>query len=280
MPETETDELSFGDDREPWLRTWAEAHRRLAALLVAAVVVLAGLGAGGWYLHQRSLLPSPPPDDPFPEPVGVVVSLCAGEAVGCPKGTADQVMKLVREIPEVVSPRLVTADESEMRWAMQVITDEGLAERREVRWVPFIEGGLRSGADFDTVRRRLAGQRGVMRVSPRIPDFWKGKADLSVVMCGGPRLPWADGCGGSAPTAAQRDAVVARLRELDGVDEVFLQDRAFGLRLNRHYAPDAPLTLDDVPETLYVRLDDAAKAKTVGQTMLRMPGVGWSQLIK
>lgn len=184
MPETEIDELSFGDDREPWSREWITTHRRLAALLVAVAVALTGLGAGGWYLHRRSLLPSPPPD--------------------------------------------------------------------------------------------------VMNVSPRMPDFWAGKADLSVAMCGvRGRQPRRNRCGPDAATPAQRDAVVARLRETDGVAEVFLQDRAFGLRLARRYASGPPsLTLDDVPEILYVRFDDPSRAKFVGQAMLRMPGVGWSQLIK
>jgi hypothetical protein len=63
---------------------------------------------------------------------------------------------------------------------------------------------------------------------------------------------------------------------------VYLQDRAFGLRLARRYASDTPPppAIDDIPEILYVRFDDPSKAKSVGQAMLKMPGVGWAQLIK
>ncbi|MFB9201705.1 hypothetical protein ACFFV7_10920 [Nonomuraea spiralis] len=143
---SESDELSFGDDREPWLRGWIEAHGRLTAMVVAGV-----------------------------------------------------------------APTLVPAAELERRWSQRTINGE-------------------AGVDY---------------------------------------------------RALVQAQIEAGLRELDGVDEVFLQDKPFGMRLSRLYQGDAPpLTLDRVPEILYVRFDDPAKAKTVGQEMLRMPGVGWSQLIK
>ncbi|MEU0477748.1 hypothetical protein ABZ260_00985 [Streptosporangium sp. NPDC006013] len=72
----ESDELSFGGEREPRLRIWAAAHRRLLAITVAAAVVPAGLGAGGRYLYRQSLLPSPPPDVALPPVVGFGVQLC------------------------------------------------------------------------------------------------------------------------------------------------------------------------------------------------------------
>ena len=51
------DELSFGEEREPWLQTWVAAHWWVFSIAVATAVVLAGLGTGGWYLHRQSLLP-------------------------------------------------------------------------------------------------------------------------------------------------------------------------------------------------------------------------------
>ncbi|MGW2152310.1 hypothetical protein [Nonomuraea sp. NPDC001699] len=274
---SDTDELSFGDDREPWLRPWIRAHQRTAAMIVAAVLVVAALGGGGWFLYRRSLLPSPPPVGALPVVDGFTVTLCTEGTQGCPEGTAERVLALVRQIPEAVAPTLVPADEIERRWAQKVIIDEGLAKPREASWIPQIEAGLRGPADYGAVRRRLAGEPGIL-VMPRMPGFWEGKADLSVVMCS--RRRQYPACRAAA-TEAQRDAVVARLRELDGVDEVFLQDKPFGLRLSRLYQGDVPaLTLDAVSEVLCVRFDDPARAKAVGQEMLRMPGVGWSQLIK
>ncbi|MEV3977745.1 hypothetical protein [Nonomuraea sp. NPDC049758] len=274
---SDTDELSFGDDREPWLRPWIRAHQRTAAMIVAAVLLVAALGGGGWYLHLRSLLPSPPPVGALPVVDGFTVTLCTEGTQGCPQGTAERVLALVRRIPEAVAPTLVPADEVERRWAQTAIITEGLTRPPDANWIPMIEGGVRGPADYDAVRRGLAEEKGVLLL-PRVPDFWRGKADLTVVMCG----QWQeDAACRTVATEAQRDAVVARLRELDGVAEVFLQDKPFGLRLARLYRSDArPLTLAEIPEVLYVRFDDPARARAVGQEMLRMPGVGWSQLIK
>jgi hypothetical protein len=279
MPGMDADELAFGDDREPWLRAWAEAHRRLTAVVAAAVVLVAGLGAGGWYLHQRSLLPAPPPDGPFPAVEGVRVVLCLEKSMDCRAGEAGQVMELVRGMPEVISPRLVSADEIAWRWAQQVTIGEGLAVIRDRAWIPQVEGRLRGPGDYESVRRRLSGQPGVMLVAPQKRDFWQGRADLRVIMCA-PGGMYAACVRAGAATEAQRDAVVARLRGLDGVDEVFLQDKAFGLRLSKTYEPDRPLTMKDVPEALCVRFADPSKVKAVGQAVLRMPGVGWAELIE
>ncbi|MFI7460899.1 hypothetical protein [Nonomuraea sp. NPDC049646] len=274
---SDTDELSFGDDREPWLGPWIRAHQRMAAIVVAVVLLVAALGGGGWYLHLRSLRPAPPPVGALPVVDGFTVTLCTEGTQGCPEGTAERVLALVRRIPEAVAPTLVPADEVERRWAQQVIITEGLTGLRAGSWVPQIEGGVRGPADYDAVRRGLAEEKGVLLL-PRIPDFWRGKADLSVAMC----AQWGNAGTCRIPaTEAQRDAVVARLRELDGVTEVFLQDKPFGLRLSRLYQGDVPpLTIDAVSEVLYVRFDDPARVRAVGQEMLRMPGVGWSQLIK
>ncbi|MFI6453883.1 hypothetical protein ACIBF6_20260 [Streptosporangium amethystogenes] len=54
MAYEESDELSFGGEREPRLRIWAAAHRRLLAITVAAAVVPAGPGAA----RSRTLLGS------------------------------------------------------------------------------------------------------------------------------------------------------------------------------------------------------------------------------
>ncbi|MEU0570178.1 hypothetical protein ABZ297_33000 [Nonomuraea sp. NPDC005983] len=73
---------------------------------------------------------------------------------------------------------------------------------------------------------------------------------------------------------------MARLRGLDGVEEVFLQDKAFGLRLAKHLDPERYVTAADVAEALYVRFDDPGKARAAGREVLRMPGVGWATLVK
>ena len=101
------DELSFGEGREPWLRTWVAAHRWMLSIVVATAVVLAGLGTGGWYLHRQSLLPSPPPDVALPPEVDFVVEPCLKKDPKCTVGTIEQAAELVRGIPEVASSSVI-----------------------------------------------------------------------------------------------------------------------------------------------------------------------------
>lgn len=278
MSHGKIDELSFGGERGPRLQPWAAAHRRLLVVTVATAVVLAGLGTGGWYLHRQSLLPSPPPDVAFPPAVGFVVQLCLRKNIGCRAGTIEQTAELVRGIPEVASSRMVTHEEVMAQISEISLTGEDPTENGQGAWPPQIEGEFHRTEDFEAVRRRLAGEPGVAGVYRRPGDFWKGTADLRVDLCGSASVFTT--CRNGARTDAQRDAVVARLREQRGVEKVFLQDRAFGLRLIKHYQPELYLTINDVSEKLYVRLDDPADARAVGRMALGMPGVESANLIK
>ena len=267
----ESDELSFGGEKEPWLRTWVAARRRLIAVTVVVAVVLAGLGAGGWYLDPRSSLPSPPPGGALPPAVGFAVLLCLEKTTFCEEGPLEQTVALVRGIPEVASSRVVTYEEVLARASEILPIGEDRPESTEQTWPPHIEGRLHRPEDYATVSRQLVGKPGVRGVARFYESFWKGQADLQVNLCGSARTFPA--CLSGAATAAQRDAVVVRLREQDVVQEVFLQDRAFALRLNKHYLPETYLTINDVSEQLYVRLDDPARAEAVGRAVLGMPGV-------
>jgi hypothetical protein len=278
MPYEKFDELSFGEEHEPWLQTWVAAHRWMLSIAVATAVVLAGLGTGGWYLHRQSLLPSPPPDLAFPPAIGFVVELCLKKNLNCTAGTIEQAAKIVRGVPEVASSIVVTHEELLARFSETLLTGEDVLKNEDGIWPAEIEGELRHAEDFEVVERQLAGKPGVAVVSRYSKSFWKGTADLQVNLCGLRRLSPA--CRNGTGSEAQRNAVVARLREQSGVKEVFLQDRAFGLRLNRHYHPEYYLTINDVPEMLYVRLDDPAKARAAGQAVLAMPGVESASLVR
>ncbi|SNR92805.1 hypothetical protein SAMN05216276_1001265 [Streptosporangium subroseum] len=271
------DELSFGEGREPWLQAWVAAHRWVLSIAVATAVVLAGLGTGGWYLHRQSLLPSPPPDVALPPAVGFSVEFCLKKNSNCPAGTIEQVAELVRGIPEVASSSVVTHEERLARFSGISLAGEELLKNGDEIWPTVIEGQLRHTEDFAVVERQLAGKPGIASVYNLGGNFWKGRADLQVSMCGLSRLSPA--CRNGVGSEAQRNAVVARLREQSGVKKVFLQDRAFGLRLSRHYDPEYYLTINDVPERLYVRLDDPAKARSAGRAVLAMPGVESANLV-
>ncbi|AWS43040.1 hypothetical protein [Streptosporangium sp. 'caverna'] len=271
------DELSFGSGREPWLRGWALTHRRLIAISAVMAVVLAGGGAAGWYLYRQSLLPSPPPTDlAFSPSINLTVALCPPQIADCPETARDDAVRAVQAVSEISEFTVVSAEEVKADYQAATILRTGEpGQAAGAIWGTYINATLRSPEAFAAVKRQLEGKPGIARVNQAWPKVWQGRADLGVVLCS---LGSVAPCTGAA-TAAQRDAVVARLREQDGVAEVFLQDQAFGLRLLQRFSPDQYVTLQDVAEEIYVRFDDHAKARQVGQTLLGLPGVMRAYLV-
>jgi hypothetical protein len=263
------EELLFGPEREPRL---PELGRPLA-VVAAVVVLLAGLGGGGLLLHQ----PSPPPEGALPSLDRVDIMLCVKRDLSCEPAPLDQVSAMIAAIPELTSTRLVTEEEVRQRDRDASIFDPAFTDLRQTAISPEIEARLRSPGDFAAVERKLSGRPGISLVSQTGDNFWKGKADLAVLLCGpGPHFA---SCPASAATDDQRAAVVARLREQDGVEKVFLQDKEFGLRLARSYNPGESRGAEEMMEILFVRVRDRAKARLAGRAVLRMPGVGWAYLI-
>lgn len=265
------EELGFGDEpgepREVRLRTWLEVHGRVLAITVGVAVVLAGLGVGGWYRYQNSLLASPPPNVPLPPALGFEVVLCQDADVcsDAKKGTRLDVEKALAGIPEVAEFTYVTYAQS-LAEARELVVDDR-ARPWEASDGGSIQGSVRRPEDVDTVRKKLDGVPGVEEVYGTVPRFWVGKADLFVAMCAG---DWPGVCKRKAATVAQRDAVVAAFKGLDQVDEVYLEDQAFRAKLMRTVIPDFH---SNPAEVLYVKVEDPSQARTVGRAVMNMPGV-------
>jgi hypothetical protein len=274
----DVDELSFGDDREPRWETWARAHRRLLAVVAAAVVLVAGFGVGGAYLYERSLLPSPPPDAPFPQVDSVHVVPCLLAGPGCDHATVQEVLAQVTAFPELTAVAMVQEEAATQKLRDTAIQGGNFVEPGDVRSHGHITARLRDPGDLEAVLKRLTRIPGVSHAYPHARDFWSGKAHLAVLMCG-PGLGF-DSCDDSYATSEQRDAVVARLWRQDGVEEIFLEDRPFAMRLAQHQMPGERFMLDSFAETLYVRFDDPAKARKAGEAVIELPGVGWGRLVE
>ncbi|GIH89691.1 permease-like cell division protein FtsX [Planobispora siamensis] len=271
------EELSFGGgdpDREPRLRAWSRAHPRLVAVCVAAAVLLAAGGAGGWYLHRRSQEPSPPPAVAFPEQTRFTVLLCSGYGPGeglCPgRRKADEAEHLavaarMRAMPELAGVAYVS-EEDNRRETLALYAARGEPQETEgVAFTAHLRGTLRRSGDFAAVVAKITAFPEVKRVI-RVPvDFWAGKADVAVHLCAAADAPREEctenrsgGIAGAA-TGAEKEAVLDRLRELPGVETVYLQDRDHLARLLGHYGPrlperDQPVQPDQLYETFYVKL--------------------------
>lgn len=255
------EELGFGDDR-PARRSWLLVHGKPLAIIAGVVVLLAVMGFAGWRGYQRSLLPAPPPDAAFAPATGFEVALCQG----CePERFA--VERVLAGLPEVTSYTYVSPEQTLARVRGLVVDERRMPQ--DNLGAGAIEGQLREPGDFEALRAKLAGLPGVEHVLRSAPSFWSGRAHVGVVLCG---VGWQGSlCLAKATTAERRNALVAALRDLDAVEEVYLQDQEFGRRLSEHYqGEDASY---HGPEILYVKVNDPTKAKAAGQAVMNLQGV-------
>ncbi|GGL09295.1 permease-like cell division protein FtsX [Planomonospora parontospora] len=289
------EEISFGGgdpDREPWLQAWVRAHARLLAVCFTVAAVLVAAGAGGRYLYERSREPLPPPDAPFPAQVRIAAHLCGlgAEAWACrerreaTEADGRAVEERMRAMPELAEVVLVSREEDRRR-TLAYYTDAGEPEKIELAFLHArVEGTLRRSADFAAVAGRLKELPGVNRVL-RVPtDFWAGRADFAVHLCG--TDDWSRyacpkhrpaGVTGSA-SAAEKQAVLDRIWDLPGAEAVHLESRDHRIRLLRHYHPERPASdplfrFDRSYETFYVRFSGPADLPAAAAALKSLPGV-------
>jgi hypothetical protein len=283
------EELSFGEDpdREPRVREWVAAHRGLLAVGAAVLVLAGALGGGGWYLHDQAREPLPPPDVPVPAQLTFQVSVCGEAAARCQTDSgrviADtpRIEAALRGIPEIASVSFLSAAGLYQSWhdlADRVPGPDSAFTLTRADFVDVFEGTLRRSADYPAVAARVRAVHGVQDVV-RVPtDFWAGKADVDVTLCG--RLP-EKACAsitGHQVSDDQRQAIVDRIHEVDGVEKVYFEDRAHALMLQRLYNPELgrrgpPLILELMKESLYVKTGTPKAAEAVRQAVKGMLGV-------
>ncbi|MBG0828034.1 hypothetical protein HS041_09670 [Planomonospora sp. ID67723] len=309
-PSSGHEELSFGSgdpDREPRLQIWLRPYARLLAVCAAVLTVLGAAAAGGWYLHQRSLRPLPPPETALPEQLRFSVALCGGYGPGagrCPgreKATEADYLKVadrMRAMPELAE--VVFKDEAAVRRAVSA-RYVAMGEQEMIAgavFTPSLVGTLRRSGDFAAVAARLKAFPEVETVLRAPADFWAGKADVEIVLCAtADRLEKEctenrpAGVEGAA-TEAEKEVIVARLWDLPGVETIYLQDHGHLMRLMRHYEsggtvsrgprrpdqtfPGRALRPDQLYETFYVKLSrpiEPAGTGEIARVLKTLPGV-------
>ncbi|MEV7965249.1 permease-like cell division protein FtsX [Sphaerisporangium sp. NPDC088356] len=289
-----TEELSFGGDpdRGPRLRAWLSAHRGPVAAGVAVVVLLGALAGGGWYLYDQSRRPLAPPAGPVPEQLGFNVELCDSDLPRrCSEEVYDiaddprQVADAVRALPEVASVKFISKQDAYELWRRSSSQYLDPAYRTNVKPENFlnsITGTLRRSADFPRFAERVRAFTGVREVSRRPTSFWRGKADLTVNLCGNDPI-WEDRCGPVTDrhvTEEQKQAIADRIRSVEGVEKIYFEDRAHALMLQKRYYPEGPgsappLLLASMNEAFHVKVRAPAVAERVMQAVEGLPGVAY-----
>ncbi|MBB6470667.1 permease-like cell division protein FtsX [Sphaerisporangium rubeum] len=272
--------MSFGDDpdQEPWLRRWVAAHRKVLAIGTATIVLLALIAGGGWHLYQQSRKPLPPPAVALPEQTRFIVWLCQEEICpgpGTPRpGDVRRVETALRSMPEVVSIKF-SRNRSQGSQHPGTIMDPATGHGIGPVFFDAFDGRLRRSSDFPAVAAKLKGMAVAQRLST---DFWFGKADVTVTLCG---TSADEAC---SPflihdmTEEQKQAVLDRIREIDGVRQVYYEDRQHALTLQQHYHPetsrsDPPLILAAMKETYRVKMSGPDAVRRLQQALNGVPGV-------
>ncbi|WP_371786386.1 permease-like cell division protein FtsX [Streptosporangium subroseum] len=275
------EELAFGGgdpDRESWLRSWVAAHIRL---LIASLVVLSLAGAGGWYLYERSWLPQPPPDVALSPSLEFEVYMCGCNVTAATVEQRQEAEAMLRAMPQVTSVKVKSGQEVADQ---QRRSNEGIGD---TKWVEgsspgsdVLHGVLRRAQDFPAIVEKMKSAPRVALVSRSGVNFWAGKAEAEITLCGQDLLSrGAPGCrqgkragATGAITEEEKAAIVARLRDLPGVQTIYFQDPGYALKLAKlshpDYKPDEPM-----PGSFFVKFSDPALARAITPAIKPMPGV-------
>jgi hypothetical protein len=267
----ESEELSFeGPERTSRWAGWLRAHARLVTALALSLGVLAG---GGWFLHERSRQPLPPPDGPWPQTGYLGVYLC-GESTDqwehCRgRGTVTAVERrrieaALRGVPEVAGFRFVTREqalaafrEGEPPNALEPGRSEALLRLMRAEDMPESYDVVLRPGDWAGIRRRIEPLAGVSNVSIFRDAFWWGKADVVIRLC--PRSNLEKRCASrGAATEAEKEAVLDRIHSVPGVEAVYFEDRPHALKVLRHVWWEGIDLGGDLPalnESFYLKLD-------------------------
>lgn len=268
------------------------AHRarwRVLVLLGLVAVLVAGLGGGGWWYYQSTRGPLPTPDEPWPTTGYFVMFLCIPESAleECDgRGAVDEerreIERVLRAMPEVSEVRFETRAEALASFRASSADDFGdpgikdlLAGTVEADMPESFRGRLSS---ITGIEPKLKALRGVATVRIGWTDFWAGRADLAIRLCSR-----SDGVDGPAcaerdeVTTAEKAAIFERLRSLDVVTTVYLEDGAHaddnGIRMAFGVTPDPQDRTGSHPGTFHVALTSPEAIAQVKREMAGLPGV-------
>ncbi|MCT9928812.1 permease-like cell division protein FtsX [Planotetraspora sp. A-T 1434] len=288
-----SEELSFGQhpDRESRARGWLRAHRGLVSVAALSVLLLAGASVGGWLLYQRSRQPLPPPEGPWPQTGYLTVFLCREddplEACRDRGGiTAEEkraVEAVLRTSSVIKKFRFETQEEALAKFRATILpkamkedpSRAALLKDVEAADLPASYRGTLGAGDWNTVVQRLERLPGISNSYLYHENFWLGKTDIWIPLCPQVGSYLVQCTGHGKATAAEKQAILDRIRGLPGVDVVYFEDSAHGLKVFRHFwwnggGVDNPA---QVPESFYVKFAKPPVTRDIAKSLAGLPGL-------
>ncbi|MEU6997060.1 permease-like cell division protein FtsX [Nonomuraea sp. NPDC046570] len=249
---------------------------------LVGVVLLAAAGTGGWIVYDRFRGPLPPPPEPWPNAGGFTAFLCAADSPfeHCDgKGITDEqrraVEAAIRAMPEVTSFEFESRAEAYATFLEQFKSDLTLGTVAEESDMPESFRGESREVTKGMIEQMKA-LPGVSQVLTYRRNFWKGKADLMILLCARKTEAEESKCRGrGVPSESERTAVYQRLRSIDGVGSIYFQDAAhYAKHQGIFFSFEARRSPSGTGATAFhVVLDDRAAAQVVKAGLARMPGV-------
>jgi cell division protein FtsX len=230
----------------------------------------------------------------WPDGGTFTVYLCAAddawEACGDEAVTAAQrraVERRLREMPWVTGVRHESPAEARARMAETMPDAARLLE--EFDMPEAFHGELSRWSDAPAFNTAAKAWPGVANTNVFPFSYWRGKADVTIRLCGPPE-EHNDDCSGRGPaTAEEKAALEKNLRALEDVERVHFQDREFaawehtqllrrwaqGWRTDPHGNADDARTIspEDSPESYHVRLSSPDRADAVIRAVRGAAGV-------
>ncbi|MEU7877226.1 permease-like cell division protein FtsX [Microbispora bryophytorum] len=281
------EELSFGDDRqEP--ESGRGPLRKPLVIAGLVVVLLAGLGVAGWRFYEHSRRPQPPPVTSAPLTGRLSVFLCTDGsdeyAPNCLYGaaTADDRRKIeavLRSLPELRGLSFETKEQAYERFRKSAGDDlAGLEFVRKTRAdeMPESYQGALGPGDWEAIRLRIDDLRGVLATGIYGDSLWRGVADIGIALCPEIGSDFSRCQGRARVSEGEKAAVLDRIRDLDGVKAVYIEDAAHA-RVNMRrifWRPDTEdVDVRALPEAFYIAFDRPPAKTEMEKIFLSMPGV-------
>ncbi|MGC5009663.1 permease-like cell division protein FtsX [Streptosporangium sp. DT93] len=229
---------------------------------------------------------SPPPDGPWPQGAEFTLFLCESDSSfdNCHDRaiTAKQRRALRARLEAMPQVKDVRFESRTQAWAnFKKRTDDKtlISAMKPSDMLESFSGMLRRRADVASFRAVAKKTPGVSNVFVQGLPFWKGKADVSVTLCGGEK-PYDGPCAkrGSV-TRQEKAAIEGRLSGMRQVQRIYVEDAAHAKRVFEYFWMNGKFRTSMFPESYHIRLTDPGDARRVIKAVKDMPGVQGAQAV-